>query len=323
MIEQKKTSYQCIANDIKHAATIALVSHINPDIDTLSSALWFFELIKANFPTKKIDLICKDLIPQKYTFLKNSHLYTQEFDPTRYDFIVFFDSGSKTQTWFLEVFPELFDGKTHKTLSIDHHIANEMYARHNILNTTYSSTTMIIFEIALLLQWSISADTATLLLAGIYTDTGWLKHSNTTKVTYHFVSLLLFLWANLSIIVDKFFKNNTLSTLKTWWKIINESFIDSKWVLSAYVDQTTLDTYKSNYEDVYGILDYLNATDGIAYTTLLTQKWPYIKASLRTLREDIDLSLIAKKLGGGWHKKASWFTTKWFVFPQKSFQLKI
>gem|GEM_PF-5488190 len=43
---------------------------------------------------------------------------------------------------------------------------------------------MIVFEILLLTQMKISKQTATHLLAGIYTDTGGFKHSNTNEVTY-------------------------------------------------------------------------------------------------------------------------------------------
>gem|GEM_PF-4542227 len=33
-----------------------------------------------------------------------------------------------------------------------------------------------------------------------------------------------------------------------------------------------LDSYNCDYEDISGVVDYLNTVDGIKYSTLLTQK---------------------------------------------------
>ena len=321
MLSQKIHIYHQVLKKISLAKKVAFVSHKTPDLDTIGSALWFYDIIWNAFPSLSIDLICVDTIPEKYTFLENTHLFQTHFSPSEYDLIIFFDSGSKTQTWWYERYPQLFDGHTYPTISIDHHITNERYGVQNILNTSYSSTTMILFEMALLMGLPISPQAATALLTGIYTDTGGLKHSNTSEITYLFVGQLLKLWANLSLIVEKFFKNNTLSTLKMWGKIIDESFIDTSKVLYGYVDQTSCNDFWVCYEDVYGVIDYLNMVEGISYMTLLTQKWEYIKASLRTLRDDIDLTKIAKQLWGWWHKKASGFTTKGILSPQKTFQI--
>lgn len=323
MLEKKIRVYSQIIEKIKVSKNIALISHKNPDIDTLGCSTSFYQVLSNNFLSKKVDLICIDQIPSKYSFLTHSEKFQQNFRPKNYDLIIFFDSGGKSQTGFDQLYPELFDGKTYNTISIDHHITNELYAKQNILNISYASTTMIVFELFAMTGLFISPVAATNMIAGIYTDTWGFKHSNTNEVTYFIASKLLELWANNQIIVDKFFKNNKLSTIKLWGKILSDSFIDENGVLYAYVNKTSLESYNSDYEDIWGVIDYLNTAQDIKYTTLLTQKWDYIKASLRTLRDDIDLTKIAQKFDGGWHKKASWFTTKAQIEEIKSFNLKI
>jgi len=69
------------------------------------------------------------------------------------------------------MYPKLYDNMTFNTVSIDHHITNEQYAKQNILNITFASTTMILCEMFVFEQIHISQNTATSLLAGIYTDT--------------------------------------------------------------------------------------------------------------------------------------------------------
>lgn len=322
MIDKKLRVYSQIIDKIKLAKRIALVSHKNPDVDTIGCSTAFYEIIKNNFLYKQTELICVDEIPKKYRFLAHTEKFKQSFHPSNYDLIIFFDSGSKTQTWWDEMYPPLFDGKTYNTLSIDHHYTNELYAKQNVLNTTYSSTTMIVFEIFSMLGISISQVAATSLIAGLYTDTGWLKHSNVNSVTYLIASKLLELWAYNQLVIEKFFRYNKLSTIRLWGKIISDSFIDEENILFSYVNKTSLDSFWSDYEDISGVIDYLNTAQWIKYSTLLTQKWDYIKASLRTLRDDVDLTQIAKEFNGGWHKKASGFTTKAQVQEIKSINLK-
>jgi phosphoesterase RecJ-like protein len=174
-----------------------------------------------------------------------------------------------------------------------------------------------------MLDLKVSKVAATNILAGIYTDTWGFKHSNVNEITYLFASKLLEYGANFQIIVDKFFKNNTLSTIKLWGKILSDSFIDENGVLYSYVNKSMLDSYNSTYEEISGVIDHLNTAEWIKYSTLLTQKWEYVKASLRTLRDDIDLTQIAKKFDGGWHKKASWFTTKAQIEEFKTYNIKL
>ncbi|MBW7954714.1 bifunctional oligoribonuclease/PAP phosphatase NrnA [Candidatus Gracilibacteria bacterium] len=321
MVEKKIKVYNLILEKIKKSKNIALISHKNPDIDTLSSRISFYEMINLNFNQKEIDLICVAQIPIKYNFLINTDKFKSNFNPSKYDLIIFFDSGSKTQTGFDLKYETLFDKKTFNTISIDHHITNEIYAKQNILNTTYSSTTMIIYEIFLLTNLKINKNIATSLLAGIYTDTGGFKHSNTTNITYFMAGKLLKLGADYNLIVDKFFKNNSLSTIKLWGKVISESFIDEENILYSYVNKSMIDSYNSSYEDVSGVVDHLNTTSGIKYCSLFTQKGEFVKASLRTLRDDIDLTLIAKKYNGGGHKKASGFTTKGQALLSSNFKI--
>lgn len=321
LYNKKLRVYKKIFSKIHSAKKIALISHKNPDLDTLWSACWFYEILQTNFPQKSVQLFCVDAIPQKYFFLPHTYLYQSHFTPNDFDLIIFFDSGGKDQTWYDQIFPTLYDGVSYNTINIDHHITNQMYGKQNVLNTTYGATTMIVFEMFFLLQLSISPVAATCFLTGIYSDTGGLKHGNTDMVAYFMAAKLLELWAQREVIVQNIFFKNKLSTLRLWGKILKESFIDSHDVLFSYIHKSGIDSYQASYEDVSWVIDYLNMVEGIRYSTLLTQKWDYIKGSLRTLRDDVDLTQIAKKYNGGGHKKASWFTISWLLAPTTTLSL--
>ena len=57
--------------NIDFSKTIAIISHKNPDLDTTSSALVFYKILKNIDNKKVIDLICIDKIPKKFDFIGN------------------------------------------------------------------------------------------------------------------------------------------------------------------------------------------------------------------------------------------------------------
>jgi len=323
MISKKIQIYSQILEKIKLSKNIALISHINPDLDTIWRTMWFYQIIKDNFLYKNIDLICFDKIPTNYNFVFNIDKYKTDFNPKNYDLIIFFDTSSKELTWWWDIYRELFDKKTYNTIAIDHHITNTLYAKQNILNATYTSTTMIVWEIFYLLWYKITSISATYLLNWIYTDSSWFKNSSTDKMTFFVASKLVELWWDNKDVINKFFKKNKLNILKLYWEILSSSFIDENNILYAYINQTILESYNCSYDETKWILDLLNSISWVNYTVFLTQKWDYIRWSLRTLRDDIDLSELASKYWWWWHKKASWFTIHWEIIETKTLNFKI
>lgn len=313
-MDQKKIRvFNKIIDKIKQAKSIALISHRNPDGDTIGSATAFYEIVLSNFPNKKLWLYCVDKIPKNLSFINNSELYKSFFDPEDYDLVIFFDSGSKNQTWYDIEYEELFDWHTYNTIWIDHHRTNEVYCRQNLILTTYASTSMIVYELFKNTWYYINPNRATSLLTGIFTDTWWLKHSNVNSLVYEYVAEIVKLGAQREIIIENVFWNNSVDRLRLWWRIIDKAFIDKENILYTYINKTDIDSFWVDYEDVSWITDLLNSAENIKYSVILTQKWEYVKWSLRTLRDDVDLSDLAKKHWWWWHKKASGFTVAWNI----------
>ena len=54
MIETKKRVYHKFFEKIKSAQKIALISHINPDVDTLWSSTALYQVISEQYPYKEV-----------------------------------------------------------------------------------------------------------------------------------------------------------------------------------------------------------------------------------------------------------------------------
>lgn len=55
------------------------------------------------------------------------------------------------------------------------------------------------------------------------------------------------------------------------------------------------------------IIGYLSGLKNVDIACVLTQRENEVKGSFRTRKEDTDVNLLAKKFGGGGHKKAAGF----------------
>ena len=82
-----------IDSNIKDSKNILLVSHINPDGDTLGSMCAMYSAIKDNYK-KKCDMVCVSDIPVTYNFIPyiDKVKNISEFDLSReYDLVITLD----------------------------------------------------------------------------------------------------------------------------------------------------------------------------------------------------------------------------------------
>jgi phosphoesterase RecJ-like protein len=102
--------------------------------------------------------------------------YTQ-INPNEFDLFLILDSSSPSQiTQLVEI--ELPD--TINTVVIDHHATNSGFGKLNLIESTYSSTCQILYDLFKLWKVEINSDIAVCLFMGIYADTGGFKYLNST-----------------------------------------------------------------------------------------------------------------------------------------------
>ncbi len=72
----------------------------------------------------------------------------------------------------------------------------------------------------------------------------------------------------------------------------------------------------ADYSELTGAIDYVNAIPGMKFSLILSEKGGKVKGSLRTLRDDVDVSEMAGKFSGGGHKKAAGFALSGKLQPE-------
>lgn len=300
---------------LKKAKVIKCVCHRNPDGDALGSLTGMAQLLEAHLPESKVELYCVDPAPPTFTFLPFAQRIQQQLTPTEGDVFVFLDSAEPKLTEYHETLPQIFGG-TWPSVCIDHHPTNSKFASVNIIIPEASSTCEIIVDMADAYGWTITPDIATSLLNGVYTDTGGLLHSNTTSQVYRTVARLLKAGARQQAIVQSVFRTAKVSTLRLWGRVLEKiSITPEGGAISALTEGDFLAT-GADYSELTGAIDYVNAVPGMKFSLVLAERAGKVKGSLRTLRDDVDVSKMAANFQGGGHKKAAGFAVDGKLVPE-------
>ena len=117
-------------NIIKSSKNILLISHINPDGDTLGSICAMYGVIKDNFH-KECEMLCVSKIPKIYEYLPNVSKIKklEDFDTSReFDLVINVDIAAIDRAGEAKI---LFD-KAKFRVNLDHHKTNRGYADLNI-----------------------------------------------------------------------------------------------------------------------------------------------------------------------------------------------
>lgn len=297
------------------ARRIHCICHRGPDGDAVGALLAISLLLENQCSGIPVLTHCKDPIPDTFLFLPRAACIRQNLLLERGDVILFVDCAVPKQTEYHESHSELFDG-SYPTINIDHHPGSG-FGSVNLVDTKASSSCEIIFQIAGKMHWPLTADIATCLLTGIYTDTGGLLHSNTTAAVYRAAAALIMAGARQQQIVKAVYRTSKLSTLKLWGRVLEKINLSGEGGAVSAVTRGDFRATGADASELNGAIDYVNAVPGMKFSLILSERDDgKVKGSLRTLREDIDVSAMAGKFDGGGHRKAAGFALEGKLQPE-------
>ncbi len=309
---------------MRTAKNILLIGHINPDADALSSMGAIMEIIlhlKINvsaYAAKKID--------NAYTFIPHSD-QVKASEPRNllsFDLIIVLDCGSIARTNLKERLIALIkaeaDGRLSKRpyiIEFDHHQSQDSYADLEIRLPDKASTTEIIYYFLQVNGIEISKTLANCILTGLLTDTGNFLYSNSSYEAIAIASEMLLRGASLPKIIAKTINNKSFSALKIWGRILENTRLTTETGLavSALTNKELSEVLspldEQDDSNIFGdVVSFLSNLQGVKIALLLREEGDYVKGSLRTKDNELDVARIANNWGGGGHKKAAGFRIK-------------
>jgi len=311
------TKHKKAFNKIKAANNILLVTHYRPDGDALASICAMGEILvslgfktQANPQEKQYTPFCKDQPPAPHSFLPGIEKITSDraqLDFSSFDLIIALDCGELSRTALVDEITARSRNQT--VIEFDHHPGVDDYAELEIRDPEISSTSELLYDFCRANKIKISKNIATCVLTGILTDTGNLMYDNTSEKTIKIASDMLVYGARFPTILGNTQRNKSIGGMKIWGIAMHRLSINKKYNIASTIltRKDFIDTGASDeeLEGVPGYLSNLAETDAILF--LREMEDGKLKGSLRSTSDKVDVSALARKLGGGGHAKASAF----------------
>lgn len=284
-----------------------IATHENPDGDGLGAMLALYSFLKLG--DREVFCFASDLPEENLNFLPFIEKVGRNLPSDgKFDLVIGLDYGDLERLKL----PREFLEQSNKFIGIDHHVQSEILPETlSLIYPELSSTSEIIFWFFKVNNIDITKEIATLLLTGILVDTGGLSHITTSAQTLKIASELFKKGVVPSRIASKALYKNKPASLKMWGKGLNRmKKINELEMIFSYISADDFMEHGAEFDDIAGLVSLMNTVSDAKIALLLieTEKG-VIKGSLRSEKfKGVDVSEIARKLGGGGHKYAAGFT---------------
>jgi phosphoesterase RecJ-like protein len=281
------------------ARRIALVSHRDPDPDTIGSALALGLGLESL--GKRVSWHCADPVPEQQRFLHGSERFTQEPPPEDVDLVVTVDFGSVDRAKFaLPTRPAL--------VNIDHHASNDHFGTANLVDVTAAASAELVSRVidALGITWT--PDMATAALVGIMTDTGSFQFPSTDGRALDRAARLREAGADLQAITYNIFRNKRFEALRLWGfafsRLVRDEDGQLVWTELRAGD---IERAGAREEDVSGLVEQIARSSGMRVALLFNEQEGVVKVSCRTSQWEpsVDAAALMGNFGGGGHVRAA------------------
>ena len=290
-----------------------ILTHFKPDADALGSSLGLARYLK------KIGHTANVITPSDYPdFLswmagnKDVFIFTKEKSAkaatliNQADLIFCLDFSCLNR---INDLGEMVRKSESKKVLIDHHLEPERFADFEQWDDTAASTAELVFKLIVDLgdKQLVDADMADCLYAGIMTDTGSFRHSNTSYQVFQIASALVERGANPYKVSKLIYDTNTIERLRLMGYVLSEKLQVLPEYRTAYMALTAeeLKRFGSQTGDTEGLVNYGLSIKGVRLSVLISDRKENIKLSLRSLGNFSVNEMARTHFEGGGHRNAA------------------
>lgn len=272
---------------------ILIITHTNPDGDTLCSAAALCSALRR--AGKRANLFRNPAVTTKYMPHVEKYFAPKSF---RSKYIVSVDVATE------KMFAEGFDGAI--DLCIDHHPTNSHYAKKELVCPDKAACGEIVLAVIKEMCGGITQEEADLLYIAVTTDTGCFQYLNTNAATFRAAAELLEYGADTGMVNVKFFRKASRARLKLEGMIYSTMgfYRDGK-ISVAIITKEMLRQAGACEEDCDDLAGLAGRAEGASVNiTIRERDNGSSKVSVRTGR-DVSSSDICAVFGGGGHAMAA------------------
>lgn len=288
---------------LKNAKTVAIISHIGPDGDTLGSMMGLYSGLLQLEHLEKIDCFINGTVPQIFEFLphiKNVKTPQNKDIEHNYDVAIAVDCAAIDR---LDDSLNIFN-KAKYSINIDHHGTNDGFGHCSIINPKASSVGEILTNLLPELGITLNKEIATSLYVSILTDTGCFKFENTSDTTFLACSKLIATGISAQELYKKCYEHKPLNMIKLQAHAITNATFENEKIAYSIVSRDILNQFGGQESYTDGISEALREATSVEISMLLkeTQNGE-TKISMRS--KNVDVAEISAFFGGGGHRLAA------------------
>ena len=302
-----------VVDELRRADKLFLTTHENPDGDALGSLLGMHRILEqvgkdtvmymspAEFP-----------LPHEYQSMDFGDLLGAPPEDIGERVVVFLDCGN------IDRMPvDFLKREGIRILNIDHHHDNTRFGTVNLVAPEASCTAEIVMGIARELGAVLTPSIADALYVGLVTDTGRFMYQNTTAAAHRMAAELIEAGGvEPQLVFRRLFEDLPFQRLQLLSRALTSvSRYEGGAITLATLTRRDFEETGANENDSEGIVDHIRAVEGTAVAVLVREllcdeRRNQRKVSLRSTDGSVDVSRIARALGGGGHRRAAGFTTE-------------
>src|SRR5215469_13084067 len=305
------TDFEAVVDALAGHDRFLVVTHENPDGDALGSMLGAALGLRALGKDVVMYLAGSTPLPGEYGFMPLGDVLRVPPADAGDRVLLALDCANERRlgpdTGILAGAPLVVD--------VDHHHDNTRFGGVNLIVPDASSTAEIVGDLLVALEVELTPEIAEALYIGVVTDTGRFQYSNTTPKALRFAAGLVEAGADVHGIFKRVYETVQFAKLKLLARALEHARVyeGGRLVISYLMRSDFADAHA---EEPYseGIIDYLRASEGSVLSALIreppTAGGPMHRISLRSSSDDLDVSAIARKAGGGGHVQAAGFSSE-------------
>jgi phosphoesterase RecJ-like protein len=308
--ETQTSDLQTVVDVLRSQERFVVVAHENPDGDALGSLLGAALGLRALGKDVVMYLSDRGPTPPEYRFLDLSEVQRDLPADIEERVLLAVDCANARR---IAEGTQAVD-RARFVIDVDHHHDNSRFGDVNLVVPEASSTAEVIRDILRELDVDLTPRIAEALYVGLVTDTGRFQYTNTTPKALRLAAELVEAGADVHEIFQHVYETVQFAKLKLLARALERaaSFEGGALVVSYLLRE---DFAEAGAEEPYseGIIDDLRAVEGSEMVALIREpprEGPTHRISLRSSHDEIDVSAIARKRGGGGHPQAAGFSSE-------------
>ena len=300
-----------VVAEIRGRSRFLVVAHENPDGDALGSMLGMTLGLRALGKDAVMLLRQTGPLPAEYGFLPLDGLLHDPPADLGERVLLAVDCANRRRIAEDDAFVDTALG----VIDVDHHHDNTRFGDVNLIVADASSTAEIVRGLLRSLDVPLTPEIAEALYVGLVTDTGRFQYTNTTPKALRLAAELVEAGADVHGVFQHVYESVQFAKLKLLARALERAqlFEGGRLVVSYLLKDDFRDVGAAEpYSE--GIIDHLRSVEGSEMVALIREpprnEGPSRRISLRSSHDEVDVSAIAREVGGGGHRQAAGFSSE-------------